>query len=101
MASGTDDPGGSGGPAQASAEPAQETARSDHEADDGLGTRGTVLLATLLLALLVVPVLIYWRPPQLPFLLAFLVLPLVPAFALGIVAVWSLTESEPRRPFEE
>jgi hypothetical protein len=48
-----------------------------------------------------VPGLIYWRPPQLPFLVAFLVLPLVPAFVLGLVAVWSLGGSNPRRELEE
>jgi hypothetical protein len=61
----------------------------DHR-NGGLGTRGVVLVGVLLFAFLLAPGAIYWRPPQLPFLVAFLVLPLVPAIVLGLVAVWSL-----------
>jgi hypothetical protein len=67
----------------------------------GLGPRGTFLVVTLVVAFLVVPAVIYWRPPELPFLVAFLVLPLLPAIGLGLVAVWSLTESNPREQFDE
>jgi hypothetical protein len=73
----------------------------DRQGDGGLGSRSVVLVCTLMFAVLIVPGLIYWRPPQLPFLVAFLVLPLVPAFVLGLVAVWSLGGSNPRRELEE
>jgi hypothetical protein len=42
----------------------------------------------VVLATLVVPVLVYLRPPALPFQVAFIVLPLVPAVLLGATAVY-------------
>lgn len=47
-----------------------------------------VLIAVVVLALVVVPVIIYVRPPKLPFRVAFLLLPLAPAVLLGVTAVW-------------
>lgn len=58
-----------------------------------VGWRGWLLVATVVVAFLVVPGLIYWRPPVLPFRVAFLVLPLVPAFLLGAVAVYVAVSS--------
>jgi hypothetical protein len=66
----------------------------DSRSDGGLGIRGGVLVGALLFAVLIAPALIYWRPPDLPFLVAFLVLPLAPAIVLGLVAVWSLGGSD-------
>ncbi len=57
---------------------------------DGLGRRGWVLLATVVLAFFGAPAVIYLRPPGVPFEVALLVVPLFPAFALGAVAVWAL-----------
>jgi hypothetical protein len=53
------------------------------------GPYGWVLLAALGLALIVAPVVIFVRPPGIPFEMAFLILPLLPAGLLAIVAVWS------------
>jgi hypothetical protein len=57
---------------------------------ESFGLRGWVLVGVLLLAFLVVPAIILFVPPAaLPFEVAFLILPLVPALLLGAVAVWS------------
>lgn len=54
------------------------------------GVRGWVLVGVLLLSFLVVPAVILFVPPAaLPFQVAFLILPLVPALLLGAIAVWS------------
>lgn len=54
------------------------------------GVRGWVLVGVLLVAFLVVPAVIVFVPPAaLPFEVAFLILPLLPAVLLGVVAVWS------------
>ncbi|MEF8774666.1 MAG: hypothetical protein V5A37_08110 [Halobacteriales archaeon] len=45
-------------------------------------------MVAVVVATLVVPGIIYLQPPQLPFEVAFLVLPLVPAVLLGAVAVY-------------
>lgn len=57
----------------------------------GMGRRGWVLLAAVLLALFGAPAVIYLRPPGVPFEVALLVVPLVPAFLLGVAAVWAMT----------
>lgn len=58
--------------------------------------RGTVLVVAVALATLVIPGTIYLYPALLadrvPFLVAMLVLPFVPAVGLGLVAVWSMKE---------
>ncbi|PSP75998.1 hypothetical protein BRC86_02495 [Halobacteriales archaeon QS_3_64_16] len=57
---------------------------------ESFGLRGWVLVGILLLAFLVVPTIILFVPPAaLPFEVAFLILPLLPAILLGAVAVWS------------
>jgi hypothetical protein len=54
------------------------------------GRRGWVLVAVLMVSFLVIPGIIILAPPSaLPFEVAFLILPLLPAFLLGAVAVWS------------
>ena len=63
-------------------------------ADEGLGRTGTVLVAVVALAFLVIPGIIYLRPATpgelgFGFLAAMLVLPMVPAALLGATAVWS------------
>lgn len=53
------------------------------------GWDGWVLVATLLVALIVIPALIILRPPtEISFRFAYLILPTIPAIALGVVAVW-------------
>ncbi|MFB6301319.1 MAG: hypothetical protein ABEH78_00425 [Haloferacaceae archaeon] len=64
-------------------------------APDGFGTRGWVLVGAVALSTAVVPGLIYAFPALpadagLPFLVAMLVLPLLPAVLLGAAAVWSM-----------
>ena len=60
-------------------------------ADREFGRRGWLLLAAMLVAFLVVPAVIYLRPPGVPFVVAYLVLPLVPAVLLALLAVWATT----------
>jgi hypothetical protein len=60
-----------------------------------------VLVATVILSFLVIPGIIYLRPALpgeagLSFIVAMLVLPLVPALLLGITAVWSMAASRRR-----
>ena len=66
------------------------------EAPDGFGSRGWVRVAVLAVCTLFVPGVIYVRPGILsavgiPYIASLLVLPLVPAVALGLVAVWAMT----------
>lgn len=62
----------------------------------GFGSRGWVLVAVLAACTLVVPGVIYVRPGILstvgiPYIASLLVLPLLPAVALGLTAVWAMT----------
>lgn len=72
-------------------------ASADTEAEpDGFGMRGWVLVGVLVVCTLVVPGIIYIRPGILsaigiPYIASLLVLPLVPAAALGLTAVWAMT----------
>jgi len=68
----------------------------DGEPDSDTGDRefdrrGWALVAVLVFAFAVAPAAILLRPPAVPFEVAFLVLPLIPAFLLGAVAVWATT----------
>ena len=68
---------------------------------DGFGDRGWVLVASVVLAFLVIPGVIYLRPALpgeagVPFVVAMLILPLVPAVLLGVTAVWSMAASRRR-----
>jgi hypothetical protein len=63
--------------------------------EDGFGARGWVLVAVLAVCTLVVPGIIYVRPGILsavgiPYIASLLVLPLLPAAALGLTAVWAM-----------
>ena len=63
---------------------------------DGLGRQGWVLVGVVVLCFLVVPGIIYVRPAMpadagLSFIVAMLVLPMLPALLLGLTAVWSMT----------
>ncbi|WP_049985692.1 hypothetical protein [Halobellus rufus] len=63
---------------------------------DGFGARGWVLVGVLVLCTLVIPGIIYVRPGVLsalgiPYIVSLLVLPLLPAAALGLTAVWAMT----------
>ncbi|WP_458209610.1 hypothetical protein [Haladaptatus sp. NG-SE-30] len=53
------------------------------------GRSGWILVGVMLFAFVVAPLLIYLRPPALPFKFSYLVLPLLPAILLGATAVWS------------
>jgi hypothetical protein len=59
--------------------------------DREFGRRGWLLLAGVVVAFVIVPAIIYVRPPGVPFVVAYLVLPLVPAVALALLAVWATT----------
>ena len=60
-------------------------------ADREFGRRGWLLLAGILVAFVIVPAIIYLRPPGVPYVVAYLVLPLVPAVGLALLAVWATT----------
>lgn len=62
------------------------------DAGEGLGTRGRVLVAAVLLSFFVIPGIVLVRPPGLPFEVALLVFPLAPAVLLGAVAVWAMAD---------
>lgn len=61
------------------------------EVDREFGWRGWILVGAIVLAFVVAPALILWRPPVLPYRVTLLVLPLVPAVLLAVVAVWATT----------
>ena len=67
----------------ASADP--DGAESDGDA------QGWLLIGAIVLAFVVAPALIWLRPPALPFKMAYLVLPLVPAILLATIAVLTTT----------
>ncbi|MFB6177918.1 MAG: hypothetical protein ABEI99_12400 [Halobaculum sp.] len=73
--------------------------RDDPTGEDDLGVKGWVLVGVVVTATIVIPGLIYLFPAApgeagLPFLIAMLVLPFLPAVLLGLTAVWSLTAGE-------
>ena len=75
---------------------------SDADTDDRhLGRKGWVLVAAVVVAVLVVPLVIYLWPAAggvlgAHYRTAMLVLPLFPAVLLGLVAVWSMTVGRSR-----
>ena len=74
--------------------PANDT--GDDAESAGFGTRGWGLVGVLVLCTLVVPGIIYLDPSAfaavgVPYTVALLVLPLLPAGILGLTAVWSMT----------
>ncbi|WP_435346223.1 hypothetical protein [Haloarchaeobius sp. HRN-SO-5] len=60
-------------------------------ADREFDWRGWVVVAVVAFSFLVVPVVIVYRPPALPYWVALLAFPMLPALLLGIVAVWGTT----------
>ena len=69
---------------------------SEDDPDEQAGPSGTLLVVVVALATLVIPGIIYVYPTLLadrvPFLVAMLALPFVPAILLGIVGVWAMKE---------
>ena len=80
-----------------------KTDRGAHSSEpdpDGFGRKGWALTAVLFVCVLVIPAIIYLYPYAagsfgLTFFGTYLVLPLIPAFLLGLVAVWSMTAATP------
>ena len=64
-------------------------APDDASGSDEFGRRGWILLVGMLVAFVIVPAIIYVRPPGVPYVVAYLVLPLVPAVVLALIAVWA------------
>jgi len=60
-------------------------------AERQFGRRGDVLLVVLFLSLVVAPLVVYLRPPALPWHVRTILFPLLPAIGLGVVAVWATT----------
>lgn len=63
---------------------------------EGFGSRGWALVGVVVLSVLVVPGVVYLFPALpadagLPFLVAMLAFPMLPAVLLGLTAVWSMT----------
>ena len=71
-----------------SAAPTDPTNPTPAAGDPALGWRGWVLVGATVVAFIGVPLVILFRPPSLPFLVAYLALPLLPAFLLAALAVW-------------
>ncbi|ADQ66527.1 hypothetical protein C499_02182 [Halogeometricum borinquense DSM 11551] len=72
----------------------------------GFGTKGWGLVAVLVLCTLVIPGVIYLDPSVfasvgIPYNIALLVLPLLPAGVLGLTAVWSMTGATNGTPDED
>jgi hypothetical protein len=64
------------------------------EADDEFDWRGWLLVGVVVLAFLVAPALVLLRPVRIiGFQTTYLVLPLIPAFALAVTAVWVAVKS--------
>lgn len=59
--------------------------------DREFGRRGWLLVGVIVFAFIVSPLAILLWPPGLNYYVALLILPLAPAFALGIAAVWATT----------
>jgi hypothetical protein len=92
---GADDAAGADAADGSTVRPAGE----DRSADDaGFGRRGWVLVAVVVVSTLLIPGVLYLAPTLLPslgvpYVVALLVLPLVPAGLLGATAVWSMAAS--------
>lgn len=55
---------------------------------DGDDWREWLLVGVIVLSFVVIPGLVLLNPPALPFRVAYLLLPLIPAVLLGATAVW-------------
>ncbi|WP_416840895.1 hypothetical protein [Haloferax sp. DFSO52] len=76
--------------------PGETDIGADEPEPKGFGTRGWALVGVVALCFLVVPGAVYLVPSLpamagLPYIAAMLALPMLPALALGAVAVWSMT----------
>lgn len=83
---------GGGSDADPTGESTAATAHGTHPADADqreFGWRGGVLLAVMAFALVVAPIVVYLRPPGLPWRVTLILFPLLPALLLGAVAVWA------------
>lgn len=60
-------------------------------AEREFGRRGWVLVGLIVVAFVVSPLSILLWPPDMNYVVAFLILPLFPAFALAVAAVWATT----------
>lgn len=60
-------------------------------ADREFDWRGWILVGVLFVAFVGAPLLVYFRPPALPWYVTLIIVPLLPAFLLGAVAVWATT----------
>jgi hypothetical protein len=60
-------------------------------ADREFDWRGWTLVGVVVFAFVVAPLVVYVRPPQLPWWVALVVFPLLPAILLGATAVWATT----------
>ena len=69
-------------------EPRSPSVDAPEPDDEEFDRRGWLLVAVVVFAFVVAPGLILLNPPALPFEVAFLVLPLLPAVLLGATAVW-------------
>jgi len=74
----------------------ESVATAEDEPSAAAERRGTVLVVAIAFATLVIPGVIYLYPALLadrvPFLVAMLALPFIPAVLLGLIAVWSMKE---------
>ena len=71
--------------------PTNANASPDGTTESDGDRQGWLLIGAIVLAFVVAPALIWLRPPALPFKMAYLVLPLVPAILLATVAVLTTT----------
>lgn len=68
-----------------------ETPIHPEAVDREFGRRGWILVGVIVVAFVVSPVAILLWPPDLHYFVALLILPLAPAFALAVTAVWATT----------
>ena len=59
------------------------------DTDAAFDWRGWTLVGVIVVSFLIVPAIVLIRPPVLPWRVALLVFPLLPAFLLGGTAVWA------------
>jgi hypothetical protein len=74
----------------------EEPASGASAAEGGFGRQGWLLVVVVVLSFLVVPGAIYLFPSipasfGIPYVAAFLALPMLPALVLGLTAVWTMT----------
>ena len=70
---------------------------TDIDSDDGFDWQGWTLVGVIIVSFLIVPAIVLVRPPVLPWRVALLVFPLLPAFLLGGTAVWAAVAGGEKR----